>query len=69
MSITEKNHNFGTNDGKENAKEGQNIQDSPLKGIVPEHLVHAKVVCLLSDGEMRIPLMLLLQCKLFRDWV
>ena len=40
-----------------------------MKGIVPEHLANADVVCVLSDGEMRVPAALMQQSKLFRDWV
>ena len=40
-----------------------------VQGIVPEHLANADVVCVLSDGEMRVPAGLMQQSKLFRDWV
>ena len=41
-----------------------------VKGIVPEHLADADVVCvLLSNEEMLVPAALMQQSKLFRDWV
>ena len=40
-----------------------------VKGIVPEHLANAEVVCVLSDGEMLVPAALMQQSKLFSDWV
>ena len=57
---------------QEEEKIEQKIKEALLKvkGIVPEHLANAEVVCLLfADEEMRIPAGLMQQCKTFRDWV
>ena len=57
---------------EEEEKIEQGIKEALLKvkGIVPEHLANAEVVCLLfADEEMRIPAGLMQQCKTFRDWV
>ena len=41
-----------------------------VKGIVPEHLADAEIVCVLfANEEMRVPAALMQQSKLFRDWV
>ena len=41
-----------------------------VKGIVPEHLADAEVICVLFANEvMRVPAALMQQSKLFRDWV
>ena len=41
-----------------------------VKGVVPEHLANAEVVCVLfADEEMRVPAALMQQSKVFRDWV
>ena len=52
-------------------KPEQDIKEAlrKVKGIVPEHLADADVVCVLSDGEMRVPAGLMQQSKLFSDWV
>ena len=53
-------------------KTEQDIKEAlrKVKGIVPEHLANADVVCVLfADEEMRVPAGLMQQSKVFRDWV
>ena len=47
----------------------QDVKEALPKGIVPEHLADAKVVCVLSDGEMEVPAALMQQSKTFCNWV
>ena len=52
-------------------KSEQDVKEAlrKVKGVVPEHLANADVVCVLSDGEVRVPAGLMQQCEQFRNWV